>query len=143
MLKSTKTSSLRNKTIHSYQYNILDLFQVRHSGCPTFKTIDFYILLVSLCLQCPVFTDFCTRKSLLATLFAEKADLVTSRSNPGSVTTANSFLKGKYLICEALEIVNDMLELNSSLFFPNLLTVTKTNDPNFNIVAEIQKYYIF
>lgn len=100
-----------NKVIHLYLYNIHELFELRHSGCPTFKTIDLYILIVSLCLQSVYFYDFCKRKGIIMALFGEDIPITTTSDRPESVNTANHFLLGKYLVCEAFELITELLSL--------------------------------
>jgi len=110
MENSIKTESIKinNKkySIHTFDYQIDDLFQIRHIGCPTFNSIDFYILIISLCLQCSLFQQYCIDKEIIKYLFLDKVETITSKKkNLTSVVTANSFLKGKKIICEVFDII--------------------------------------
>jgi hypothetical protein len=109
-----KTLSIDNKKypIHTFEYKIHKLFEIRHVGCPTFNSIDFYILIVSLCFQCPIFHEFCQDSGIIDSLFLGKIKTITTSStNKASVVPANSFLKGKRLICEAFQIVVQLMNL--------------------------------
>jgi len=98
-------------SVHTYEYKIYDLFQIRHGGCPTFNTIDLYILIVSLCFQCEIFYEFCLRKQIIGYLFGPDVEVITTAKNKASVVPANNFLSGKRLLCEAFDVLRKLIPL--------------------------------
>jgi serine/threonine protein kinase len=96
---------------NTFLYQIYDLAQLRHTACPTFRCIDLYILIVSLCLQSPLFNQVCVDLSILTTLFPNNPDISIplNADKPKSVVTANKFLYGKVLRCDALEKLSSIV----------------------------------
>ena len=109
MEKSIQTETIKingkKYSIHSFEYKIDELFKIRHVGCPTFNSIDFYILIVSLCLQCPIFYDYCLDKEIIKYLFLDQIKSISATKKLASVVTANKILKGKRIICEVFDVI--------------------------------------
>jgi hypothetical protein len=120
-INQSMLDSIQNKVItigdkkhstHTYKYNILLLPEIRHTGCTTFKTIDFYILMVSMCFQSVPFKNFCLEYNILQTLF--RTDFDFTNDNPASVNTANARLIGETLVCEAFDLIRLLFKENEA-----------------------------
>lgn len=95
---------------------------IRHIGCTSFKTIDFYIFLVSLCLQSDLFVNFCKEYKIYTNDPNNTIINKTMIDNTGmtdemkkDLNTAHSKIYGQYLICEAFSIFRLLIEKKTQI----------------------------